>query len=211
MQAELKEEWMVSLPVDLTTQPDILIPDARPLIHLAQADALHLLHEIGRAVVLVDVVADEVTRNPAKPGAQALGRWIEDGKRPGSDAPVRVEETDTGRAVALARVADPTFSMRNGGENAIVGWLVETVQGTDVATIVVCENGRVPNVSAAQALGADIDVVTTRTFLDLAERRGLIVSALEVWRIVEARSPTANPRIQALSQRRIGTGKQDDT
>ncbi len=132
-------------------------------------------------MILVDIVADEVTRDPAKPGAQALARWIEDGRRPGSNAPVRVAETDAGRAIALARVADPAFSMRNGGENSIVGWLVETVRGTDTATIVVHENGRVPHVLAAQALDADVDVITTQTFLDLAERRGLITSAAEAW------------------------------
>ncbi len=165
--------------LDPTARPDIVVPDADPLIHLAQAGALHLLHEVGRAVILVDIVVDKVTRDPAKPGVGALARWIEDGKLPGSNAPVQVAETDTGRAIALARVTDPTFSMRNGGENAIVGWLVETVREADAATIVVHENERVPNVIAAQASAADIGVITTRAFLDIPERRRLIASAAE--------------------------------
>lgn len=201
---------MASPLFDPNTRPEIVVPDASPLIHLAQAGALHLLHEVGGAVILVDIVADEVTRDLAKPRAQALARWIEDGRRPGSNAPVRVTETDTGRAIALARATDPTFSMRNGGENAIIGWLVETVQASDAATIVVHENERVPNGIAAQALDADIDVITTRAFLDLAERHGLIASAAEAWEAVETRNPTTNARTQASSQRRIRTGEQDD-
>ena len=65
------------------------------------------------------------------------------------------------------------------------------------------QNGRVACVLSRQEMDADIDVITTRAFLDLAERRGLIPSAAELWRAVEAQAPTANPRIQTMSQRRL--------
>ena len=189
-------------PGEHVTKPDIIVPDASPLIHLALSGALHLLHEIGGTVILVDVVADEVTRNPAMPGAFEVERWLAQGTRPGSNAPVHVMPTETGRAIALARVTDPSFAMRNGGETAIVEWLVETVQGTDAATIVLYENGRVPSVIAAQGIDSDIDVVTTRAFLDLAERRGLIASAAAMWGRIVAVAPTVNPKIAVFSQRR---------
>ncbi len=187
---------------DPVLRPDIVVPDTGPLIHLAMVDCLHLLHEIGGAVIFADVVADEVTRDLAKPGARALQRWIQSGRLPGSNAPVRVQPTETGRVLAQARVSDPGFTMRNGGETAIVEWLVETVQGTDAETIVLYENGRVPAVIAGQAMDAVIDVVTTRAFLGIAERRGLVPSAADAWRRIEASTPTANPRIDTFSQRR---------
>ena len=186
-------------------RPDIVVADASPLIHLAQAGALHLLHEFGGAVVLVDLVADEATRDLTKPGAEALQRWIKAGAEPGSNTPVRVETTETGRAVTLARVTDPGFTMRNGGENAMVDWLMEKVRDTSTATIVLYENGRVPRVVAGQAIDADIDVLTTRAFLELAERWHLVPSADAAWkRMVEA-ALTASPLINVPQQRRPPT------
>lgn len=182
-------------------RPTIIVPDASPLIRLAQAGVLSLLHEVGGTVVLVDIVVDEVTRDDGKPGAAALRSWIELGRRPGSNAPVKVEATETGRAIAAARLADPGFAMRNGGESAIIEWLTERVDGIDSATTVLCENGRMAHILLRQDMDADIDVITTRAFLDLAERRGLIRSAAATWEAIGAQASTANPRIQAASQR----------
>ena len=53
-------------------RPDLIVPDIGPLIHLAQADALHLLHQIGGLVIVADMVAFEATQNREKPGAQAI-------------------------------------------------------------------------------------------------------------------------------------------
>ncbi len=183
-------------------RPDIVVPDTSPLIHLALAGELRLLHEIGGTVVIVDVVAGEAIRDLDKPGAVDLARWIEAGRTPGSNAPVRVEETETGRLLAAARKSDPDMRAPNAGEAAIVEWLATTVQGTDRATIVLYENGRVPAIVANQGIDADIDVITTRAFLEAAERRGLITSAAVTWDRVAALAPTANPRIQTSQQRR---------
>ena len=101
-------------------RPDIIIPDAGPLIHLAQADALHLLHDIGGAVIIVDMVRLELTRDFAQPEALRLQAWIEQGLQPGSNQPVRLETTETGEALYLARLVKPDFRMRNGGETAMV-------------------------------------------------------------------------------------------
>ena len=122
-----------------------------------------------RVIVVMDLVADEVTRSPDRRVADVLRAWIEAGAQPGSDAPVRVEATETGRAVALARLAEPGFRLRNEGENAIIGWLVERVQDAGAGTVVLHENGRVPRVVAGQGRGADLDVLTTRAFLAMVE------------------------------------------
>jgi len=185
-------------------KPDIVVPDAAPLIHLAQAGLLHLLHEVGGAVVLVDMVAHEVTRDPAKPGAADLQAWIAAGRQPGSNRPVRVEETETGRLYAAVLETRPDYKLRNGGETAIVEWLAETIAGTDKAVIVLYENGRVPTIVRNQSLDADIDVLTTRAFLDAIERRERAGHPLQetYWSRVIANEPTTNPRIQVFSQRR---------
>lgn len=147
-------------------RPDIVVPDAAPLIHLARAGLLHLLHEVGGAVVVVDMVAHEITRDPSKPGADGLAA----GAAPGSNRPVRVEETETGRLYAAVLETRPDDRLRDGGETAIAEWLAERIAGTDRAVIVLYENGRVPAIVRDQSLDADIDVLTTRAFLDGLKR-----------------------------------------
>jgi hypothetical protein len=197
----------------LIDKPEIVVPDAAPLIHLAQAGLLHLLHEVGAAVVVVDMVAHEVTRDLSKAGASILRDWIEAGRQPGSNQPVRVEETETGRLYAAVLETRPDYKLRNGGETAIVEWLAETIAGTDKAVIVLYENGRVPTIVRNQSLDADIDVLTTRAFLEGIERReGRALASTEdgapaaaddsYWARVLASEPTTNPRIQVFSQRR---------
>ena len=188
-------------------KPEIIIPDAGPLIHLAQANLLYLLHEAGGAVVVVDMVAHEVTRDLSKPGAAELHAWMREGEAPGSNAPVRVEETETGRLFQIALRAEPDLKLRNGGETSIVEWLAEKVAGTNKAVIVLYENGRVPGIIRNQSMDADIDVLTTRAFLDAMQKREKATpprqaSGENYWGRVAAIGTTANPRVQSYSQRR---------
>lgn len=184
-------------------RPDIIIADAGPLIHLAQADALPLLHQIGGRVVVPDMVAFEVTQDLSKPGAERLRAWLDAGQIPGSNAPISIEETSTGRLFALARQADPAVKARDAGERAIVDWLAEKVAGTDLEAVVVYENGKVPRIIANQAMDANIDVVTTRAFLKIAEERSLLTDAAGYWRRVAEHSPTANPADVVTMHRRL--------
>lgn len=55
----------------------VLLPDAGPLITLAYADSLDLLFRPDWAVVLVDMVLHEVTRNET-PTSENLARWAQD-------------------------------------------------------------------------------------------------------------------------------------
>jgi hypothetical protein len=131
-----------SLP--MIEKPDILAPDASPLIHLSQAGALPLLHEIGGTVLIVDMVSFELTRDLDKPEAGAVIDRVAEGQRPGSNQPVRLEQTESGRIFQVAQRAEPDIRMRDGGETAIVEWLAEAVDATDKQTIVIYDNGKVP-------------------------------------------------------------------
>lgn len=193
------------MPLDtqpLIHKPDIVVADTSPLIHLAQAGALHLLHDVGGAVVVVDMVMHEATRDLSKPDAAVLKAWMEDGMKPGSNRPIRYRRTETGRVFETALKVDADYRMKDGGETAIVQWLVETVDATELQTIVIYENGKVPNWIANRNMDADIDVMTTRAFLELAERNDVIPSAAAVWARIENAAPTTNPRVAAFINRR---------
>ena len=184
-------------------RPELVVPDAGPLIHLSQAEALHLLHEIGGTVIIVDMVRHELVADTTRPEAKRLQEWLEQGLEPGSNRPVRLALTETGEAFRLARLVKPDFRMRDGGETAMVQWLGEKIAATSQQTIVLYENGKVPKVIRRETLDADIDVLTTRAFLVLAERKGLIASAEAVWQRIIAASPTTNPEIEIYSHRRM--------
>lgn len=68
-----------------------------------------------------------------------------DREKPGSNRPVRYGRTETGRVFETALKVDADYRMKDGGETAIVQWLVETVDATELQTIVIYENGKVPN------------------------------------------------------------------
>ena len=188
--------------VPMIERPDILAPDASPLIHLSQAGALALLHQIGGTVVIVDMVYFALPRDLDKPEARALADWVAEGLRPGSNQPVRLEQTETGRIFQVARKAEPDIRMKDGGETAIVEWLAEAVDATNRQTMVIYENGKVPALVANRNLDIDIDVLTTRAFLELAERRHLIESAEAIWARILRAAPAANPKIAGFTQRR---------
>lgn len=185
-------------------RPDVIVPDTGPLIHLARADALHLLHGVGGRVVVADMVAWEATHDPEKPGAREIAAWIEAGLHPGSNAPVLIATTEIGALFAQARKSDPEIRPRNAGELAILEWLGSYVERTEDAghsVLIVYENGKIPRFVRETGLDLDTDVLTTRAFLDLAERRG-VASAGEIWGRIIAAAPSANPDIAVMMQRR---------
>ena len=188
-------------------RPDIVVPDTGPLIHLAQADALHLLHEIGGRVVVADMVAMEATQDLSKPGAARIRDWIDAGNAAGSNAPVLVAATEIGELFRQARKSDPKIRPRNAGELAILEWLSGYVDGADHAdhgVLIVYENGKIPRFVRETGLNLDTDVLTTRAFLELAERRGLVPDAETWWQRIIAAAPTANPDVTITLNRRPG-------
>ena len=186
-------------------RPDVIVPDTDPLIYLARADALPLLHEIGGRVVVADMVTFEATQDLAKPGARQIAAWLDAGHQPGSNAPVFVAPTEIGELFQAARRSDPEITSRNAGELAILEWLGSYVEGPGHGcngVLIVYENGKVPRFVRETGLDLDTDVLTTRAFLELAERRGVIASAEDYWRRIVTAAPTANPDIAIMMQRR---------
>jgi hypothetical protein len=185
-------------------RPDLIVPDTGPLIHLAQADALHLFHQVGGRVIVADMVAFEATQDVEKAGAREIAAWIEAGAQPGSNAPVLVAPTEIGELFRKAREADPDVRSRNAGELAILEWLGSYVDGANDAVLIVYENGKIPRFVRETGLDLDTDVLTTRAFLELTQRRGIIDSAAEWWDRIVAVAPTANPDITITMHRRPG-------
>lgn len=175
---------------DPTTRPDIVVADATSLAYLLLAGQLPLLHAIGGAVFLVDVVADEAASNLSRQNAAALARWIAAGATESSH-PVRVAQTEIGQAIALARRSEPEFRAPRAREVAIGEWLVTSIQDTVRPAVVLTENSRVPGIVANQDVGADVSVVTTRAFLALAEEQGHLASANATWSTMLDRAAAA--------------------
>jgi hypothetical protein len=172
-------------------RPTVIIPDTAPLIHLAAANALHLLNDMGQ-VVLVDIVAMEATYYQDKPFAKEIGDWIAKGSAEGSNARVQIAESDLGPLYRIA-LDQGLKKPRNAGEIAIAEWLAEELQHFGGPALVVYENGLVPNLLARQGVAATVAVATTRNFLKLAEEGGIIANAEVVWAEIIKNAPTANP------------------
>ena len=188
----------------LTVRPDILVADATSLVYLVLAGQLSLLHEIGGAVFLVDVVAGEAAANLSWADAAALARWIAAGTGESSHL-VRVTRTEMGQAMALARRSEPGFRAPRASEVAIREWLVTAIQDTVRPAIVLTENSRVPSIVASQAIRTNVSVVTTRALLALAEVQGHLASADTSWSVMLDRAAAAlsSARCARLSQEQL--------
>ena len=90
-------------------RPDLIVPDCGPPIHLARANALHILHQVGGRVVVADMVVLEATGDPAKPGAREIAAWIEAAQQQGSNAPVLVAPTEIAELFRQAASPIPRF------------------------------------------------------------------------------------------------------
>lgn len=181
-------------------RPEIIVPDTSPLIHLAAVDALSILTRLGQ-VIIADMVVYEATADLSKPWAVEIASWIEEGTRKGSDAPIKIEKTETGETFRLALMTDPLHRMPNAGENAIIDWL--STKTEEHEAIVVYENGRVPRAIERQGFNTNIAVMTTRALLDLAEFVGIITSGEELWKQIETAVPTINRANKTTIIRRI--------
>jgi predicted nucleic acid-binding protein len=172
-------------------KPEVVVPDTSPLIHLAAAGVLDILTAVGE-VVLVDMVVYEATERQDKPYAKEVAAWVRRGMEPGSNTPMRVVSTLIGEMYQKARLADPTYRARGAGEMAILLWLAEEVETTKQNVLVVYENGKVPDLIRRNAMDANVAVLTTRAFLNYAERQGLIEDAAAIWQKVIDHVPTAS-------------------
>jgi hypothetical protein len=183
--------------------PVVVVPDMSPLIHLAAAERLPLLHEFGRVVVM-DIVAYEATADETKPWARQVADWLRKGQEAGSNQPVELVKTEIGEAYRLARQTDPTFTMRDAGERAIRDWLIDSLPEIGGPALVVYEDRRMPGLIRREHLEGVVVMATTRAILTFAQERGLIGSAEEIWNDIIKRADGANPKLEVWVLRPTG-------
>ena len=174
-----------------TIRPTVILPDTAPLIHLAAAEALHVLNGMGR-VIVVDVVVLEATYDLRKPYAHQIAEWLEAGRQTGSNQRVEVAETELGSLYRLA-LEQGMRPPRNAGEIAITDWLAEELPRIGGPALVVYENGRVSNLLAREGVAETVAVATTRNLIELAEQEGIVSDAATLWAKIQAAAPTVNP------------------
>ena len=180
--------------------PVVVVPDMSPLIHLAAAGRLPLLHEFGRVVVM-DIVAHEASDDLMKPWAREVADWLRRGQEAGSNQPVEVVKTEIGEAFRLARQTDPNFTMRDAGERAIRDWLVDSLPEIGGPALVIYEDKRMPALIRREQLEDVVVMATTRAVLTFAQERGLIASAEEAWNDIIRRAEGANPKLDVKVMR----------
>lgn len=124
-------------------------------------------------------------------------------QRLNSNAPVLVASTEIDRLFTNARTVDPATRAKDSGELAIMQWLGSYVDyHSDASILIVYENGRIPRFVRETGLDMATGVLTTRAFLELAERRGIVSSAEDAWQPIVDVAPTANPLVATMSIRK---------
>jgi hypothetical protein len=151
-----------------------LLPDAGPLITLAYANALDVLHRPGWTVQVVDMVLHEVTRNQT-PTSERIAQWVQDRQ-------VVVVNTAMGQRYVQELTTSPVPPRRaNLGELAIQ----EAMNGFALerpakAAVFLFEDPKIAQTGFV--LPALCRKVSTRAFLWLLEQQGWIASAAQIER-----------------------------
>jgi len=149
-----------------------LLPDARPLITLAYADALDLLLKPDWSIELVDMVLHEVTRNDT-PTSERIAAWVR-------DQDMRIIETNIYRHYAQSKTTATPVRKANPGELSIQ----EAMSGFGLAGertgVFLFEDHKIARTSFL--LPDNCRKVSTRAFLLFLEQQGLIESAANIER-----------------------------
>ena len=158
-----------------------MVPDAGPLISLAKVGLLDLLLLPGYPVYVVDQVRYEVTGAKRFPDAIRIEQFIR-------QHPEAVHEFSTavGQAAASRR-AQGEVRQPGQGEAAIAEFLqrLDEITGDPEAPVLLLfEDGDISKTRFL--LPHSIHLLSTRAFLRGLERRGLIQSADEAWKRIEA-------------------------
>lgn len=156
----------------------VLLPDAGPLITLAYADALDLLHKPGWQVKLVDMVLHEVTRH-ATPTSEKIQRWVEE-----RSIPVLATQT-LQRHLAAQPTGAALPRKANLGELAIQETMTDLATATPHTTgVFLFEDHKIAR--ASFMLPDNCRKVSTRAWLQFLEGKGWIDSAAAVERAAVA-------------------------
>ncbi|MDP3785862.1 MAG: hypothetical protein Q8Q55_02135 [Undibacterium sp.] len=160
-----------------TATPVLLLPDAGPLITLAYADALEVLHMPGWALAIVDMVLHELTRNTT-PTSQKLASWIEAQEKSNN---LQIITTKT--YVHYQQIASATTTSKsNLGEIAIQEAMnAFAISDPPRTGVFLFEDHKIARTSFL--LPDNCRKVSTRAFLIFLEQKGWITSAAEIERI----------------------------
>ena len=166
----------------------IIVADAGPLIRLAAAGLLDSLRGLNRRIVLVDRVEDEVIGDRSKPFAAEVAAWI-DAMGPA----IERAQTAIGIGVATLKARQRTAeedavlkgALRDSGELAMREFLDRWQPGETQSAVVVYEDKKVPPLMLAATY--PLTLMTTRTFVRLAERWGINVGAVAALEAIAGR------------------------
>lgn len=175
-------------------EPIVILVDASPLVHLAMVGELDLPLRFG-PVVVPDTVEIETTYLTEKPFASEIRAWFDRNTRAsGRNRWVERPSTDVGELLRIA-IETGRPRPRNFGEHAIVKWLSDNALALGGPALIVYENGKIPSMLIREGLPEDAVVVTSRTFLAMAEQAGYLADAEATWAIVAAQDGRANPTL----------------
>ena len=159
----------------------VLLPDAGPLITLAYADALDVLHKPAWSVALVDMVLHEVTRSHT-PTSEKIAQWAAR-----KQVPILPTEIFARYQQLLATQTAQNLGPRksNLGELAIQeamnGFALAAPSALPKTGIFLFEDHKIARKSFV--LPDNCSKISTRAFLLFLEQKGLIDSAAQIERL----------------------------
>lgn len=166
----------------------LVIPDAGPLISLGKIDRLDILLTLGHPIYVVDQVRYEVTKDKRFADASRIEGFMRDHANV-----VREFATAVGGAAASRR-AGGEIRQPGQGEAAIaelLSRLDEITRDPDAPVLLLYEDSDVRK--SRFVLPSNVHVVSTWSLLLGLQKKGLVLSAQEIWTEIEAagRSPSA--------------------
>jgi hypothetical protein len=169
-----------------STAPDsiLLLPDAGPLITLAYADALDLLHQPGWRVAIVDMVQHELTRNQT-PTSAKIAQWVADGS---AQQRITILSTQTfahytAQTAQQSKAASPSQPLKKShlGELAVQESINQlALQPSPQTAVLLFEDHRISRTSFY--LPPNCQKISTRAFLIFLEQKGWLTSASAIER-----------------------------
>jgi predicted nucleic acid-binding protein len=171
----------------------LIVTDASPLITLAIADALDTLLLPEVKVIIPDMVNFEVTRHINKPGSRELLDWISAHQF----REVFVGSTEVFYEFVILHELNPTVKTKNRGEQAAAEILERELKNGVDAAIFLFEDSDIKKANFLVRLPDNVLIMSTSTFLDGLQQKGLIASADEILQ------KAVNTRGEAIQKRSI--------
>jgi predicted nucleic acid-binding protein len=156
----------------------IIVPDASPLITLANIDRLDLLDTFAAPIKVPDQVAWEAQKLENDPQGR-IGAWI---ARKGNE--IEVVETMVGFGFLTKRATDPKFSSRGLGEIAVDEYATRIARSTGPGFIplVLFEDPDVLELRIAKLKG--VHLLNTAGWLVALDRAGIVEDAKDILRAI---------------------------